>query len=169
MHGDLTTRNILLDAGRSSAKIRDLGLSKTLQATITEASPGGTLAFAAPEVLLNMRCNEKVPSEVSPMKPRSSAVAPGQAMMFGGQLCAPAEITLLIALMHSGKTLRAYGLHNSNCARAAACRPTCSPLAWCCGRCARRKCRCGGTCAASRCALPRHPPSLGCTHHAILA
>jgi serine/threonine protein kinase len=61
MHGDLTTRNILLNARRTKAKIGDLGLSKTLQASaITEATPGGTLAFAAPEVLLNLRCSEKV-------------------------------------------------------------------------------------------------------------
>lgn len=61
MHGDLTTRNILLNKTHTVAKIGDLGLSKTLQASITEANHGGTLAFAAPEVLLNMRCNEKVP------------------------------------------------------------------------------------------------------------
>ena len=62
MHGDLTTRNILLNKTHTVAKIGDLGLSKTLQASITEVNHGGTLAFAAPEVLLNMRCNEKVPS-----------------------------------------------------------------------------------------------------------
>ena len=61
MHGDLTTRNILLNARRTKAKIGDLGLSKTLQAAIPEeANPGGTLAFAAPEVILNLRCSEKV-------------------------------------------------------------------------------------------------------------
>ena len=42
------------------AKVGDLGLSKMLQSTISELPMGGTLAFAAPEVLLNMRCNEKV-------------------------------------------------------------------------------------------------------------
>ena len=60
LHGDLTCRNILLNEDRSVAKIGDLGLSKMVQSTITELALGGTLAFAAPEVLLNMRCNEKV-------------------------------------------------------------------------------------------------------------
>ena len=60
MHGDLTTRNILLDASRTAAKIGDLGLTRRLHAAVTEASLGGTLAFAAPEVLLNMSCNEQV-------------------------------------------------------------------------------------------------------------
>ena len=59
LHGDLTCRNILLNEDRSVAKIGDLGLSKMVQSTITELALGGTLAFAAPEVLLNMRCNEK--------------------------------------------------------------------------------------------------------------
>ena len=35
MHGDLTTRNILLNKTHTVAKIGDLGLSKTLQASIT--------------------------------------------------------------------------------------------------------------------------------------
>ena len=60
MHGDLTCRNILLNADYTVAKIGDLGLAKVMQATITDANAGGTLAFAAPELLLNMRCNEKV-------------------------------------------------------------------------------------------------------------
>lgn len=60
MHGDLTPRNILLNASRTVAKIGDLGLTKRVQASVTEATLGGTLAFAAPEVLLNLRCNEKV-------------------------------------------------------------------------------------------------------------
>ena len=60
LHGDLTCRNILLNGDRSVAKIGDLGLSKMVHSTITELALGGTLAFAAPEVLLNMRCNEKV-------------------------------------------------------------------------------------------------------------
>lgn len=47
------------------AKIGDLGLSKVVQSSITELPLGGTLAFAAPEVLLNMRCNEKVPAACS--------------------------------------------------------------------------------------------------------
>ncbi len=60
LHGDLTCRNILLNEDHTVAKVGDLGLSKMLQSTITELPMGGTLAFAAPEVLLNMRCNEKV-------------------------------------------------------------------------------------------------------------
>ena len=61
LHGDLTCRNILLNEDHSIAKIGDLGLSKIIQSTTLELPVGGTLAFAAPEVLLNMRCNEKVP------------------------------------------------------------------------------------------------------------
>ncbi len=61
LHGDLTCKNILLSEDHSIAKIGDLGLSKMIQSTILELPVGGTLAFAAPEVLLNMRCNEKVP------------------------------------------------------------------------------------------------------------
>lgn len=60
LHGDLTCRNILLNADYTVAKIGDLGLAKVMQAAITDANMGGTLAFAAPELLLNMRCNEKV-------------------------------------------------------------------------------------------------------------
>ncbi len=60
LHGDLTCKNILLSEDHSIAKIGDLGLSKMIRSTILELPVGGTLAFAAPEVLLNMRCNEKV-------------------------------------------------------------------------------------------------------------
>ena len=60
LHGDLTCRNILLNEDHTVAKVGDLGLSKMLQSTISELPMGGTLAFAAPEVLLNLRCNEKV-------------------------------------------------------------------------------------------------------------
>ena len=63
LHGDLTCRNILLNEDHSIAKIGDLGLSKMMQGAILELPVGGTLAFAAPEVLLNMRCNEKVPAK----------------------------------------------------------------------------------------------------------
>ncbi|CAL5224202.1 g6845 [Coccomyxa viridis] len=59
LHGDLTCKNILLSEDHSIAKIGDLGLSKMIRSTILELPVGGTLAFAAPEVLLNMRCNEK--------------------------------------------------------------------------------------------------------------
>ena len=60
IHGDLTTRNILLNGSHTVAKIGDLGLSRTLEASIAEVQQGFTIAFAAPEILLNMRCNEKV-------------------------------------------------------------------------------------------------------------
>ncbi|CAL8471556.1 g11098 [Coccomyxa elongata] len=59
LHGDLTSRNILLNGDYTGAKVGDLGLAKMLQSTITDMNVGGTLAFAAPELLLNMRCNEK--------------------------------------------------------------------------------------------------------------
>ncbi len=62
LHGDLTSRNILLNGDYTGAKVGDLGLAKMLQSTITDMNVGGTLAFAAPELLLNMRCNEKVPA-----------------------------------------------------------------------------------------------------------
>lgn len=75
LHGDLTSRNILLNGDYTSAKVGDLGLAKMLLASITDMNVGGTLAFAAPELLLNMRCNEKVPaapvylSIVAPLQP----------------------------------------------------------------------------------------------------
>ncbi|BDA46937.1 probable mitogen-activated protein kinase kinase kinase 20 at C-terminar half [Coccomyxa sp. Obi] len=59
LHGDLTSRNILLNRDYTAAKVGDLGLAKMLQSSITDMNVGGTLAFAAPELLLNMRCNEK--------------------------------------------------------------------------------------------------------------
>jgi len=58
-HGDLKSSNILLTAGRTAAKIGDVGLAKVLGSHTTAAAGGGTFAYAAPEVLMNARCDER--------------------------------------------------------------------------------------------------------------
>ena len=58
-HGDLKSSNILLTAGRTAAKIGDVGLAKVLGSHTTAAAGGGTYAYAAPEVLMNARCDER--------------------------------------------------------------------------------------------------------------
>ena len=58
-HGDLKSSNILLTADRRRAKIGDVGLAKVLSTATTAAPAGGTYVYAAPEVLLNTRCDEK--------------------------------------------------------------------------------------------------------------
>ncbi|KAK9830253.1 hypothetical protein WJX72_010587 [[Myrmecia] bisecta] len=61
MHSDLKTGNILLTKDYSCAKIGDVGLARIMSsAYFTNAQLGGTFSYAAPELLLNARCSEKV-------------------------------------------------------------------------------------------------------------
>ncbi|KAK9811452.1 hypothetical protein WJX72_004105 [[Myrmecia] bisecta] len=61
MHSDLKTKNILLTRDLTCAKIGDVGLARILSsAYFTNACLGGTFAYAAPELLLNHKCSEKV-------------------------------------------------------------------------------------------------------------
>ena len=144
LHGDLTCRNILLNGDRSVAKIGDLGLSKMVQSTITELALGGTLAFAAPEVLLNMRCNEKVRRHAAciPAQDCADGLGPWCQPRYGrtsrhictGAVCAVAHI------------LPAFGWPE---AWYPFCRRTCSPLQWCCGPSAPRRSPSGVICGLS--------------------
>ena len=62
VHCDLKAKNILLNQDRSRAKIGDVGLARTMFETHLSTASGffGTFSYAAPEVLLRRRCNEKV-------------------------------------------------------------------------------------------------------------
>ena len=62
VHCDLKAKNILLSRDRSIAKIGDVGLARTMFETHLSTASGffGTFSYAAPEVLLRTRCNEKV-------------------------------------------------------------------------------------------------------------
>ena len=62
VHCDLKAKNILLSRDRSLAKIGDVGLARTMFETHLSTASGffGTFSYAAPEVLLRTRCNEKV-------------------------------------------------------------------------------------------------------------
>ncbi|KAK9829556.1 hypothetical protein WJX72_006471 [[Myrmecia] bisecta] len=61
MHSDLKTGNILLTKDYSCAKIGDVGLARIMDSQyMTNTQMGGTFAYAAPELLLNQRCSEKV-------------------------------------------------------------------------------------------------------------
>ena len=63
VHCDLKPKNILLTRGARSAKIGDVGLSRTMASThlSTTAHGFGTLHYAAPEALLGTyKCTEKV-------------------------------------------------------------------------------------------------------------
>ncbi|KAK9805505.1 hypothetical protein WJX72_001765 [[Myrmecia] bisecta] len=62
MHSDLKTGNVLLTRDFHCAKIGDVGLARIMSSQYLSmtASVGGTFAYAAPELLLNQRCSEKV-------------------------------------------------------------------------------------------------------------
>ncbi|KAK9829623.1 hypothetical protein WJX72_006940 [[Myrmecia] bisecta] len=61
MHSDLKSKNILLTKDYSCAKIGDVGLARIMNSQyLSNAILGGTFAYAAPELLINARCSEKV-------------------------------------------------------------------------------------------------------------
>ncbi|KAK9832049.1 hypothetical protein WJX81_002111 [Elliptochloris bilobata] len=62
VHADIKSKNVLLSAGRQTAKIADVGLARYIMHThvATASVPMGTFAYAAPELLLGQRCDTKV-------------------------------------------------------------------------------------------------------------
>ncbi|KAK9834205.1 hypothetical protein WJX81_008121 [Elliptochloris bilobata] len=62
VHNDLKTKNILLSNTYDIAKIADVGLARIMDAShlSTGLAPCGTFAYAAPELLMGRRCDEKV-------------------------------------------------------------------------------------------------------------
>jgi len=64
VHCDIKSKNVLLNKGYSTAKIADCGLSRMLDShafSSTGTNPlHGTLAYAAPELLLGYKCTDKV-------------------------------------------------------------------------------------------------------------
>ena len=58
----MKTKNILLSAGRMTAKIADVGLARFMAHTHmdTKSLPMGTFVYAAPELLLGKRSDHKV-------------------------------------------------------------------------------------------------------------
>ncbi|KAK9834170.1 hypothetical protein WJX81_004930 [Elliptochloris bilobata] len=62
VHNDLKTKNILLSANYDIAKIADVGLGRIMDAShmSTGLEPCGTFVYAAPEMLMGARCDEKV-------------------------------------------------------------------------------------------------------------
>ena len=61
VHADMKTKNILLSAGRMTAKIADVGLARYMAQTHmdTKSLPMGTFVYAAPELLLGRRSDHK--------------------------------------------------------------------------------------------------------------
>ena len=57
----MKTKNILLSAGRMTAKIADVGLARYMAQTHmdTKSLPMGTFVYAAPELLLGRRSDHK--------------------------------------------------------------------------------------------------------------
>lgn len=68
VHADMKTKNILLSAGRMTAKIADVGLARYMAQTHmdTKSLPMGTFVYAAPELLLGRRSDHKASSPSSP-------------------------------------------------------------------------------------------------------
>lgn len=62
VHADMKTKNVLLSAGRMTAKIADVGLARFMAQTHmdTKSLPMGTFVYAAPELLLGKRSDHKV-------------------------------------------------------------------------------------------------------------
>ncbi|KAK9818906.1 hypothetical protein WJX81_000729, partial [Elliptochloris bilobata] len=62
VHNDLKTKNILLSDNYETAKIADVGLARIMDTShlATGVAPCGTFAYAAPELLMGTRCDEKV-------------------------------------------------------------------------------------------------------------
>ncbi|KAK9825364.1 hypothetical protein WJX81_004084 [Elliptochloris bilobata] len=62
VHNDLKTKNILLSENYETAKIADVGLARIMDTShmSTGMAPCGTFAYAAPELLMGRRCDEKV-------------------------------------------------------------------------------------------------------------
>ena len=60
----MKTKNILLSAGRMTAKIADVGLARYMAQTHmdTKSLPMGTFVYAAPELLLGRRSDHKASS-----------------------------------------------------------------------------------------------------------
>jgi len=58
----MKTKNVLLSAGRMTAKIADVGLARFMAQTHmdTKSLPMGTFVYAAPELLLGKRSDHKV-------------------------------------------------------------------------------------------------------------
>jgi serine/threonine protein kinase len=58
----MKSKNILLSAGRMTAKIADVGLARYMAQTHmdTKSLPMGTFVYAAPELLLGRRSDHKV-------------------------------------------------------------------------------------------------------------
>ena len=61
VHADMKSKNILLSAGRMTAKIADVGLARYMAQTHmdTKSLPMGTFVYAAPELLLGRRSDHK--------------------------------------------------------------------------------------------------------------
>jgi hypothetical protein len=142
------------------AKVGDLGLSKMLQSTISELPMGGTLAFAAPEVLLNMRCNEKVlPSRMAlaHFSHCSHASICMSLVNHSGVLHSSQNALACWLLYRSTPWLPSFSsmLHGKGDAgklclsHVLARRQTYSPSQLSCGPSARRRCLSGATCALS--------------------
>ncbi len=74
----MKTKNILLSAGRMTAKIADVGLARYMAQTHmdTKSLPMGTFVYAAPELLLGRRSDHKASSRSSPTTGFSIATLP---------------------------------------------------------------------------------------------
>lgn len=70
VHADMKTKNILLSAGRMTAKIADVGLARYMAQTHmdTKSLPMGTFVYAAPELLLGRRSDHKASGPLRPLK-----------------------------------------------------------------------------------------------------
>ena len=66
VHADMKSKNILLSAGRLTAKIADVGLARYMAQTHmdTKSLPMGTFVYAAPELLLGRRSDHKASTRV---------------------------------------------------------------------------------------------------------
>ena len=76
VHADMKTKNILLSAGRMTAKIADVGLARYMAQTHmdTASLPLGTFVYAAPELLLGRRSDHKASTQASDPSPHTTSV-----------------------------------------------------------------------------------------------